>query len=132
MQKEGFDLPTMICHAASDYKYGRTTKTFANTYGGIDALLDELLWLVEQWEQHPLNTVSKDSVVCLSQGSSSTVKTIETACSLLRVGELVYIPNTCPAGKGGQSFYTPNGHHQRDDLQPCPVSCKFQQQGPQA
>ncbi|MBL4901065.1 hypothetical protein JYT85_01510 [Desulfocapsa sp. AH-315-G09] len=113
LQDEGFDLATMICYAASDYKYGRTKSTFAKEYGGVEALRDELFWLVEQWNEIAIPYRCRQFPPKVS-------------CVLLSPGESIFIPASCPAGMGGLTIFTPNRQSQQDIRRPCRVPCKFQ------
>lgn len=47
------DLIQRICYAASDYRMAHENDGFANEFGGLDALRNELFSLVEQWEMAP-------------------------------------------------------------------------------
>jgi hypothetical protein len=43
------DLATKIVHAASDYKLGCENSAFAEEYGGVDSLRQELFGLLDEW-----------------------------------------------------------------------------------
>lgn len=45
------ELLKKIAEAASDYKMGLNIPEFADNFGGIDKLREELFALVTQWEE---------------------------------------------------------------------------------